>query len=79
MTMVVVIGSLAAAVHQAQIRKRLAESLNCQCCQVYFLVQFQKQELQVELPLSHHQTQVSLHWVPLHTCLFLQGVELPRT
>jgi hypothetical protein len=46
MMMVVVTGSLAAAAHQAQIRKRLAESLNCQCCQVYYLVQFQKQELQ---------------------------------
>jgi hypothetical protein len=43
----VVIGNLvAAAAHQTQTRKRLAESLNYQCCQVYYLVQFQKQELQ---------------------------------
>jgi cytochrome c-type biogenesis protein CcmH/NrfF len=49
--MMVVAGSLAAAaaaaaVHQTQTLRRLAESLNCQCCQVYYLVQFQKQQLE---------------------------------
>jgi hypothetical protein len=46
MMKVVVTGSWAAAARQAQIQKTLAESLYCQCCQVYYLVQFQKQELQ---------------------------------
>jgi hypothetical protein len=46
MMMGVVTGSLAAAAHQVQNQKRLAESLYCQCCQVYYLVQFQKQDLQ---------------------------------
>jgi hypothetical protein len=44
--MMVVVGKLAAAVHQTQTLRRLAESQNCQYCQVYYLVQFQKQQLE---------------------------------
>jgi hypothetical protein len=46
MMMMLVVGSLTAAVHQNQTPKRLVVSLNCQCCQVYYPAQFQKQQLQ---------------------------------
>jgi Pyruvate/2-oxoacid:ferredoxin oxidoreductase delta subunit len=45
-TMTAAVTESLAAAHQTQTQKRPAESLNCQCCQVYCPVQFQKQELQ---------------------------------